>query len=131
MLRVALSVLLGSVAVIVVIVPLLIGLLISRRRGRPLPPRLADRDGPSPLAGYVMPDADLYFWQDPLGAHSLPRDLELPTTSVDTYVDLMSAGVLTPAATRVDTTWTPWGYLGEGEDATRDVSARELESLPT
>jgi len=128
-LRVALAGLLGSIAALVVLVPLLVGLTISRRRGRPLPSLPRRVDEPSSMAGYVLPDDDLYFWQDPLGAHSLPRDLELPTTSVDVYVELMSTGVLTPAVTRVDTTWVPWGYAGE--DGSRDDDARELELLPT
>lgn len=82
----------------------------------------------------VDTQANAFFHDDPLNALSLPLDLELPTFSVDTFVDLVHAGQLTGSLNdNRSLGWIPWGFEQqpdpEDDETDDDELDRELDEM--
>jgi hypothetical protein len=76
-------------------------------------------------------DAEIeeFFYTDPLGASSLPHDLELANFSTDVFVEMMNAGALTPQHLMPKALgWVPWGYAADDADDV-DTQTREMPAL--
>lgn len=73
-------------------------------------------------------DSDFYFYEDPLGSHSLPTTLDGPALHTAVFAELVADSVVSPEPSYVDATWTDWGYLLDDEErAALDVDGLQLE----